>query len=180
MRRRRRRLTPIGALSDEFVKKMDPEGRRHRTRVVRAWPTIAGPEVASHTRGLSLRRGELVVFVDSPTWATELSAMSEHYRERLNEEAGQGLVRTMRFAVSRHAPEEEPSAIEREGEGPTRAASTPLDESERRQIEHAAGVIADPDLRDAAARAMERDMERKKGRQRRGPDGPGTEDERQR
>jgi predicted nucleic acid-binding Zn ribbon protein len=53
--------------------------------VLGAWSTVAGESVCSHTTGAHLRRGELVVYVDSPVWATELSALSEPYRVAINE-----------------------------------------------------------------------------------------------
>lgn len=163
--RRRRRLMSLGELGGELVQRMDPQGLRHKARVVAAWPSVAGAEVAAHTRGLSLRSGELVIFVDSPVWGNELALMSEEYRRRLNEEAGEDLVRKMRFVVSKKARD----ATTIPGHArPERAIPPvppkPLGETEQTQIRHAAAPIKDDDLKEAAVRAMTRDLERRRTR----------------
>ena len=99
--RKRREARPIGQLAEEFVARIDPHGRRHEGRVMAAWPSVAGEEVARHTLGFAMTDGELVVMVDSPTWANELSLMSEDYKRRLNEAVGEELVRAVRFSVSK-------------------------------------------------------------------------------
>lgn len=102
---RRRKLTHVAAIGDELIEKMDPRGKRHQSRILALWPHIAGPDVADHTRGFALKGGELLVYVDSPAWANELSIMSEEFRARLNQEAGGEAIQTLRFIVSKRARE---------------------------------------------------------------------------
>jgi anti-sigma regulatory factor (Ser/Thr protein kinase) len=166
----------LRGMADAFLGRVDPQGRRFASRAATAWAGVVGPEIARHTMGSALRDGELLVFVDTATWANELSVMSEHLRERLNQELGEDLVRSVRFAVSRevrrnaieHAGPETPDTT---GEG--KVELVPLDEQERAQVEYAASSIHDEGLREAAVRAMTRHIERRKGtRARNGRDRP--------
>ena len=102
--------------------------------VSRAWAKVAGDSVVGHTTGAHLREGELLVYVDSPVWATELSALSEPYRVALNEEIGEQAVRTVRFSVSRKVQfkveedlSEREAAKERESD---KVPSVPLSDAE--------------------------------------------------
>jgi hypothetical protein len=99
--------------------------------------------------------------------------MSEHLRERLNEALGEELVRSVRFSVSRRVQEEH---ARKDAEEDVRdfyerddVESVPLSAVERAQVEYATAAIRDPELRQAAVRAMTRHLEWKKGtRQRNG------------
>ncbi len=71
-----------------------------------AWLSIVGPSVQGHTTGAYMREGTLIVYVDSPAWAHELSAMSERYRGAINEKIGEELVREIRFSVSKKVSEQ--------------------------------------------------------------------------
>ena len=135
--------------------------------VSRAWAKVAGDSVVAHTTGAHLREGELLVYVDSPVWATELSALSEPYRVALNEEIGEQAVRTVRFSVSRKVQfkveedlNEREAAKERESD---KVPSIPLSKQEKEQIEASASSIPDLELREAVVRATIADLEWKKG-----------------
>jgi hypothetical protein len=163
-------------MAEAYLSRLDPEGKRFTTSAVAAWRTAAGPEVDKHTTGVALRSGELLVYVDSAVWASELSIMAEQYRVRVNEEIGEELVRSVRFTVSRKVQEEKRREhAERRLAEPDRGPETkplPLDDQERAQVESMAAAIHDPDVRDAAVRAMVRHLEWKKGN--RSQNGPHT------
>ena len=136
-------------------------------RVSTAWMEIVGPAVKGHTTGAFMKEGVLIVYVDSPAWATELSAMSERYRGALNEKIGEELVREVRFSVSRKVvdqhrialAEQEVDDFYKEDDVPS-VALTPI---EIAQIEASVSVIEDEELREAVYRATVRDLEWKKG-----------------
>jgi hypothetical protein len=86
---------------------LDKKGLYGRSRVLGVWDTVVGPEIAAHTSGAHLRDGELVIYVDSPVWATELASVSEKLRTSLNEALGEDLVTSVRFVVSRRVGEEQ-------------------------------------------------------------------------
>jgi len=59
------------------------------------WADIAGPAVAQHTRVESFADGVLTVRCDSTAWATQLRMLVATLMARLDEEAGQGVVRSV-------------------------------------------------------------------------------------
>lgn len=136
--------------------------------VVAWWQDSVPPEIAKHTMGVSMRDGELTVAVDSPTWATELTALSERLRENIEKAAGKGSVRSIRFTVSRRVQMARDEAREQDELDdlykPEDVVPIGLTPQERAQIEHAAEQIEDEELRQAFIEAMVTDMELDKGR----------------
>jgi hypothetical protein len=135
--------------------------------VISAWRLVAGPEVYSHARGFALRGDELVVFVDTHTWATELSAMQEHYKAALNMVIGKETVATLRFAVSKKVAEDKSIEVSRESEG--EAMTTPTVEPvvasalERDQVRLMTAGIHDERIREAVIAARIAHLEWRKG-----------------
>lgn len=158
-------MPDIASIARSVVRGADPEGKRHGAKIVESWPRVAGEEIARHSRASAFRDGELIVLVESPVWATELSMMSEEFRTGLNRALGENRVDSLRFTVSREAaggsrattPEEEPAP-------PEPPEAIPLDESELAQVEYVTAGIEDDDLRSAAADLMARDLMMKKAR----------------
>lgn len=164
---RRRKTTTFGEISEEFIARVDPLGKRHESRAVALWSQVAGEEIVKHTRGMAIREGELVVYVDSPGWASELTMMSEHLRARINSAAGEDLVKSIRFNVSRRVDLDRKQEVIVEAEQRFYAIdetpSVALSEEELDQARYVADVIDDPELRERALRVMIKDLERKKG-----------------
>ncbi len=131
------------------------------------WPEAVGAEIARHTAGLHVREGELVVYVDSPVWATELSALSAKLVSSLNECLGQDLVSSIRFSVSKKVSEQRSrEAVEQEDEAfydEDKVQSRPLPQDEIEQIRQSAAAIRNPDLRETVIRATIKDLEWKRG-----------------
>lgn len=166
---RKGRQTGIGQALNGLVRKLDKGtgGAYRQSSAKQAWVRTAGPSVLSHTTGAHLRGNELVVFVDSGVWATELTALAGHYLESLNEDLGKGSVASIRFTVSRKVAEElRIERIERlveEDRAVDKVDSVELTETERAQVESSVAGIADPELREAVLRATVADLEWKKG-----------------
>jgi predicted nucleic acid-binding Zn ribbon protein len=57
------------------------------------WDAVVGPTLALHARPERLRRGVLIVAVDSPEWMQELQFLKHELRERLNARLGRNAVR---------------------------------------------------------------------------------------
>lgn len=173
MMARLKRTADINELAKRVLGRADRHGKRAGAAAVGSWNEVAGAEIAKRTRGFALRDGgELVVFVESAAWANQLSLMSQDLLERLNNHLGENQVTSIRFTVSRRAKHDE-LALQQTGEAPVPAArqhiSTPLDETERAQALQVASVIKDEALREAALRAMIKDLEQKKGLRRARP-----------
>lgn len=167
--RRKGTQSDLGSSLERLVNKMDRAsgGYYLQTRVINVWDIVAGEAVATHTTGAHLRNGELVVYVDSNLWATELSALAEHYKDSMNTELGKRLVRSVRFTVSRQAHQHRQAVLEeaarKEEEDVQVARSVALDSSERAQVEASVSTIPDQELREAVLRATIAHLERAKG-----------------
>lgn len=166
---KRGKVSSLGTGLTSLMKKMDSRsgGSFTQARIGMLWQEIAGPQVTSHTTGAHLRDGVLVVYVDGPAWATELTAMAEVYRTALNKELGKNLVRKMMFTVSRKVADEyrlrTSETADKEFYTQDIVDSIPLTETERAQVVASAQSIPDEELRTAAIRATIKDLEWKKG-----------------
>lgn len=65
--------------------------------VMERWPAIVGPEIAQHTTPVTFTDGELLVRADSTAWATALRYQTATLLARLEEEAGAGVVTSLRI-----------------------------------------------------------------------------------
>lgn len=168
MKRRGKSVDLSSALSG-LVARMDRKsgGAFTSAKVGAAWASVAGEMVMRHTTGAHLREGTLVIYVDGPVWATELSAMSERYKDSMNQELGQNLVSEVRFTVSRKVSHEHRiAAFEQQADdfySEDKVDSIPLTETERAQVEASAAEIPGDELREAVVRATVKDLEWKKG-----------------
>lgn len=158
----------VASLAQGLLARLDKTGAgRERARVVQAWRLVAGPEVFAHARGFALRGDELVVFVDTHTWATELSAMAEHYKAALNMVTGPEMVGSLRFAVSRKVSED--LAAERAwAREPADRVTQPVvpvaaSQLERDQVGMMAAGIHDDGIREAVVSAAIAHLEWRKG-----------------
>ncbi len=178
----------LGDALGSFIKKADRDGRSGQSRAVEVWRKVVGPDVAKHTFGITLRRGELVVAVDSAPWASELSIMSDELRARINSEMGQETVREIRFTVSRrvedeHRTEQAVQDAVRKYSPEIKTRPISLSPEEIEAVRKSVSVISDEELRDAAFKATVVDLEWKKGHERLnvsekgtgGAEGPETE-----
>ena len=74
---------PIAASLDEVVRSLRGPGRREVGGVFGRWEEAVGAQVAAHVRPVRLDAGVLVVEVDEPAWATQITLLSNTIRERL-------------------------------------------------------------------------------------------------
>lgn len=167
---RKGKQTDLARALDALSRRLDRRGggRYLQERAARAWESVAGPMVTSHTTRAHLRGGELVVFVDAPIWASELSALAGPYIESLNQELGEVAVKSIRFSVSRRTEQDRLHHPTRQGpdvpEGVEAIEPVPLTEVERAQVEASTATIPDEQLREAVVRATVVGMEWEKGR----------------
>lgn len=144
------------------------KGRFLQVRVSDEWDKLAGERVAAHTTGVHLREGELVVKVDSPIWATELSALAGPYAKGMNEALGKDWVKAVRFTVSKAVDERRlRERMEEEKEAsrqPDPFDPIPLTAQELADVEASVPDVGDEDLRRAVIRATVAGLEWEKGR----------------
>ena len=77
-----------------------------------AWPSVVGPQLASHTRPLRCVAHRLELSADTAAWQSQLASMEADLRARVNSAWGGTLVRELKFA--RNAPDSAPSSLPRE------------------------------------------------------------------
>lgn len=158
--------TSLGDALGGYLRRIDRGGGLTQARVIEAWPDAVGSQIAQHTAGIHVRGGELIVYVDSPVWATELTALSATLVESVNTSLGQELVGSIRFSVSRKVHEQRAlEAREADDElfyAEDRVGSEPLSEAEVEQIRQSASAIRDPGLREEVVRVTVKDLEWKR------------------
>lgn len=164
---RRRKIDQVGDIGRDMLTRIDPHGKRYESRAVQVWPEVAGEEILRHTTGFAMREGELIVFVDSPAWANELTLMAEHLRKDINTRIGEGSVRAIRFNVSKQVKEARRWEVMKEEDeafyAKDQTEPVALSPSELEQAQYIAGAIEDPELREQALKVMVKDLEWKKG-----------------
>jgi predicted nucleic acid-binding Zn ribbon protein len=79
---------PLSTSLDAVVRGLRGPGRREVGGVFGRWDEAVGEQVAAHARPLRLDEGVLVVEVDDPAWATQMTFLAATVRERLAAVAG--------------------------------------------------------------------------------------------
>lgn len=92
---RRSNTQSLSEVIREFVKGSSIEQKLKETDVVQSWEELLGKTVAGYTRNISLKNRILVVEITSSIVKNELFMMREEIREKLNERAGEELVKTV-------------------------------------------------------------------------------------
>ena len=164
---RRGTNSDLGSALGKLIKRLDrSSGGWRNVQASELWPEVVGPQIASHTGRVFLRGGELVVSVDSPIWASELSAMSEMLKERLNSALGKEEVRSVRFSVSREVSVQRMWAEREERdarEHALRVTPVSLTADELARVRESVSAIDNRELREAAFRATVKHLEWSKG-----------------
>lgn len=73
--------------------------RLSRQSLLDRWPGLVGKPAAHHTRAVGWRGSVLIVEVQHPVWAQELSLRRQQLMDQLNQEAGQKVVTDLLFRV---------------------------------------------------------------------------------
>jgi predicted nucleic acid-binding Zn ribbon protein len=62
-----------------------------------SWAQVVGPDVASHSRPVSLDNGELTIEAESAAWATQLRLLQNSILSRIGSTVGHNLVTKLRI-----------------------------------------------------------------------------------
>ncbi len=85
---------------ENVLKRMGLSHAAWAAEIADAWPSIAGANVARHTRPGLLQGNELTVFVDSSVWLSELQRYGlPALLRNVQEYAGEGKVRRLRLQL---------------------------------------------------------------------------------
>lgn len=74
---------PITAALDGVLHSLRGPDRRRVGGLFGGWDELVGPAVSAHVRPVRLDGGTLVVEVDDPSWATQLTFLSDDLTARL-------------------------------------------------------------------------------------------------
>ena len=97
------KLTSLRRGVENILGQLDPTGEKGRTQLgaAAAWREVAGAPVAAHATAVYVRGRELVVEMDSPTWAQDVSMFTDRYRDAVNTHLGETVIDSVRIAVHR-------------------------------------------------------------------------------
>ena len=139
----------------------------HSLRLKEAWENVAPQSVLDHTDNIGSSkkgRNSLVVYVDTPHCAANLTMRKEYFRQMMEHELG-GTVENIFFVVSKSTGIRKKFA-KREAEQPwyvDEAEPAPLTEGELAYARFSVDEIEDAQLKETLLKAFISDLEWKKG-----------------
>lgn len=83
----------VGGLLNGVLTELGLADKLRECRALLAWEEAAGPVVAARARPLRIRRGRLELAVPSAVWRTQLSFAKDDLLRRINELAGEAVIR---------------------------------------------------------------------------------------
>ncbi|HUY26938.1 MAG TPA: DUF721 domain-containing protein [Candidatus Binataceae bacterium] len=99
--KRSRPIVNIASALQPILDRLDIEGEFGLSRLMRAWPEIAGETIARRTEVVALRFHTAVIKVSGAMWIQELSLMKTQILARVRETIGDDIVRDIRFIAGR-------------------------------------------------------------------------------
>ncbi len=94
---RRSNTQKLSDVLKDYIRENKLDKKLNELDVVASWEELLGQTVARYTESLRIQNGTLFVKTSSPALRNELIMMKEEIRRRLNEKAGQELVRQIVF-----------------------------------------------------------------------------------
>ena len=90
---RRNKTVTLSEALKEYLSEMNIDTRLKEVSLIKSWESIAGRAIARRTSKVYLKDGKLIIYLTSPVVRNELIMAKESLRERLNEQAGEELVK---------------------------------------------------------------------------------------
>ncbi len=94
---RRSNTQKLSDVLKDYINENKLDRKLNELDVVASWEELFGKTVARYTESLRIHNGTLFVKTTSPALRNELIMMKEEIRRRLNEKAGQELIRQIVF-----------------------------------------------------------------------------------
>ncbi len=98
-RKTNRQFTAIGEVLSQVLRGYERKSRSDLSRVHRVWDACVGDTIASNTRPVALKGAQLVVVVTNSAWLHQLQFLKQDLLERINRQAGEGIVEDIRFRI---------------------------------------------------------------------------------
>ena len=90
----------LSELLDRTTKRLGGPSSNTSSALFSRWEEVVGPDIAGHTRPVSLHGGTLVLAVDHPAWATQLRYMTSDLLTRISEATGTAEVTDIQLRVA--------------------------------------------------------------------------------
>ena len=87
----------IGETIDRVLKEQNLDLKLDETRLIKAWNSLLGEQVASNTTKLYIQRGVLYVHLSSSVLRSELSMCRNMLMDRLNKQVGRQIITNIIF-----------------------------------------------------------------------------------
>ena len=87
----------IGEIIDRVLKEQNLDLKLDETRLIKAWNSLLGEQVASYTTKLYIQRGVLYVQLSSSVLRSELSMCRNMLMDRLNKQVGRQIITNIIF-----------------------------------------------------------------------------------
>ena len=88
---------PLARALEEFVVALGIDGALRKYRVITEWDEVVGEQIARVARPQRIENGVLFVSVSSAPWRAELTLKRTEIIQKLNEAAGGGVLKDIRF-----------------------------------------------------------------------------------
>jgi predicted nucleic acid-binding Zn ribbon protein len=144
----------LGTIIQRFLTRERFAVRHSQGPVFRRWPEVVGEILADRCRPVAVRKGVLVVHVQSSVWMHELQMQKMEILERIQSLLGVSTIQDIRWTLrgggNRSAPRRKKAAM--------MPPSRPLDEEEKAWLQAVAAQVSDSDLRETVARVLEKHL----------------------
>ena len=94
---RRSNTQSLSDVLKEYIKEVQIEHKLKEVDVVQSWENLLGKTVAHYTRNIYIRKKVLFVEISSSVVKNELFMMREEIKRKINEKAGEEIVKTIIF-----------------------------------------------------------------------------------
>jgi hypothetical protein len=79
----------------EYIREMEIERKLKEVDIIHAWEEVLGKTLTRYTGKIYISGGILYVQIKSPVVRAELSMMREEIKDRLNEKAGEIIIKSI-------------------------------------------------------------------------------------
>lgn len=94
---RRSNTQSLSDVLKEYIKEVQIEHKLKEVDVVQSWEGLLGKTIAHYTRNIYIRKKVLFVEISSSVVKNELFMMREEIKRKINENAGEEIVKTIIF-----------------------------------------------------------------------------------
>jgi predicted nucleic acid-binding Zn ribbon protein len=148
VRTRKKTLIGIGNVLGTTTRRLGIDREIDRWKLCGLWHELVGDAIARHSRPARWRGRTLIVRVEHSTWLQELTWLSAPFLEALRSKMPGIAVDRLRFEIGTLDP------LPAERKAASAATPLALDQRALDAVQTATRTIEDPDLREAASRAM--------------------------